>query len=716
MRHIGLAVTTGLLLILAPGCKKDKTAGGPDLTAVDLTDATAELSGPGDIDGGRREDAMRTDTAPEIADVAAPDETRAQDGFELVEPDVHEIVEPTCLEPPPGGEYLNFEPAVGFEDQGVNSYEQEVFQILSEAVLTSPSIYFVTTYLFQEETYLVKWAGGHFKFKRTFGAAGPEFEVVEQEGEDPFKCTDPAGFNTYESELAAYENPMGTSCPELGYEEGDPRVGFIEADKHCYPWPLLRIAQFYDSPNAPDFHYSYTPWGVGGGGSHGALDVLQSRSPFIVAGKGIKKGFDDQETAMIVDLAPTVLYLMGAQPEPGLKHGLEHDTTYLKWQDGRPITSMLEQGCVEPFKYVFILLFDGLESNEIVHLYESKEVELPAFFDIMDQATIFRNGAIVGFPTVSVPGHLSLGTGMFNGHHFFLNNGFYYRKDDLVVAPGDIMAKAEEYLANPEMALELFDFIFNPLGETMFEAAHRHFGDNVFAASVNELTLIGADHNLVDMARAFGDLRTDYFELADQLAVPQILTVLDEQLDSGKPLLFYVSFYTTDHQGEAVGPHGNKLRETLENLDGYLSVFLDKLDEEGIRDQSVIIITADHGMELQDKNRSSNWKVPLQETGLKYKDPDGYGLVYIPVMRVECSADCDEECSVLVTVTSDDTLLPVEGALVSEVGSVCDDCSVVTDDAGKTELMVLAPPFGETLEIQATHDSFNTATVVCWGP
>lgn len=534
---------------------------------------------------------------------------------------------PVCLLPPPKGEYTGTDPAVYFEEQGVTELEMAAFETMSDALLADQSIYFVTTYLADEEAYLIKSQVGTIKFTRHFTAEGPQFEVVEQTGTDPFSCRDASGYNNYEDELKAGENPLGTDYTDLGYEPDDPRVGFIEPGDHCFPSPLLRLAQLYDSPNAPDFHYGMTPFGVGSGGSHGALDVLQARVPLVISGTGIKNGIDESAEPMQVDIAPTALYMMGALPSEGRKHGVDHSATWLKWQDGNPISHVLEDGCVQPYPYVFIFLFDGLASNELVHLFEEEGNVLPAFNEIMSNGTVFRNGALAGFPTVSVPGHLSVGTGMFQGHHFFINNGFYYRSEDRLLSPGDIIAQAQEYAANPQQALDLFDFIFNPEGETLFEAAHRHFGDAVYAASVNELTLRGADYTIVDLA-GMVDIREDYFELADMMSMPQLLAIIDEHAAS-KSILAFTSLYQTDHIGEAYGPHSDQLRAKLIELDAYLQKFLDRLDTVGIRDQSLIVLTADHGMELQDKNRTGNWGAALQSAGYEYLDPDGFGCVYL---------------------------------------------------------------------------------------
>lgn len=623
--HLGLVAA---ILSLTAACSSSSNSGPEADALLDVAhDKTAEV-GP-DV---AADDAPVGETVSPVSDLLA--ELASNDFVDLVadsDPEIdaqaEEMVAPTCLNPPPTGQFTSDASIVVPQQQGVDQSELASFHVLSDAALSGGKALLVTTWLADEDTYMIKFDGGHVKFKRIFNGSEFTYEVIEQLPGSPLSCTDPAAYNSYESELAAYENPMDTTYEDLGYEADDPRVGFIPSDKHCYPGMFQRIAQLYDAPNAPDFHVSATPYGWGSGGSHGALDVLQSRGPLVFSGAGIKKQFDASTVVRSVDIAPTVLHLMGAVPEPGIKQGVPHDSVYLKWQDGEPQTSMLEEGCVQPYNYVIIILFDGLQSNELVHLYESGEFELPSFTQIMDNGTIFRNGALQGFPSVSVPGHLTVGTGLDNGHHYFVGNGFYYREEEKILSPGDIMAKADEFAAEPEKALELFDEIMNPGAETIFEAAHRHFGEDFFCASINELTLRGADYNLVDLARALGP-RIDYYDLADTMAIPQVTDLLGKNFEAG-PMLFYLSFYGTDKVGEHVGPHGQELREKMFWLDGQIAPLLSKLDELGIADETLIILTADHGMELQDKNQPGSWAAAMQATEIPYLDPDGFGFVYL---------------------------------------------------------------------------------------
>jgi len=616
----------------------------------------------------------------------------------------------SCLAPWLPGSYLSDMAQVEWEDQGVSSWEWDAFDEAADALLAVPTVFFVDTYLADKGTYLVRTASSQVEFTRTFGPDGPQFAVVASSGPDPFPCKDAAGLNTYEEELQAGANPMGTQLESLGYAVDDPRVSFVETSEHCYPFPYLRIAQLYDAPNAPDFHYGYVPYGVPGVATHGNFDVFQARASLVVSGKGLAKGYDDTSTPLQADVAPTALYLMGAVAAEGLSHGVPHSATLLKWQDGTPLAQVVSAGCVEPFDYVFVFLFDGLESNELTHLLETGEVPLPAFQAIAADGTVFRNGAIAGYPTVSAPGHLTVGTGMLQGHSRFVGNGFYYRQEKLVLNPGDIMAKASEYVDNPQAAMDLFSKIFNPAGETVFEAAHRHFGDSLFAASVNGLTLRGADYNLVTLVRAMGG-RLDYYELADTLAVPQVTDLLDKHAASSR-MLVTVSFFKTDDAGEGGGPHGKLLRDKLVAVDAQLAVFLAKLDALGIRERSAIILTSDHGMELQDPSRSQSAGPALSASGLKYLDPDGFGFVYLSSMRVTCTVACEgaDGCLATIQVLNDDTLEPVEGALATWNAPACTaECSGTTGPGGAVVLTAAL----DTQEVTVVHPQFNAASATC---
>ncbi|MBM4353380.1 MAG: hypothetical protein FJ109_06210 [Deltaproteobacteria bacterium] len=249
-----------LALALLPDCSSGP-GGKPSDSSIAELDNTP-LPDRGGDQGPLRLDLRSLDgeeAGPDgVPDVSLPD-SGGPDGVEEVpSPDTVEGIgelpdsPPSfCLGAPQAGAYEPpFSPDIPFGEQGISSGEIERFEAMAAALLTVESIYFVDTLLADEGIYLVRFKGGSLKFARTFGPDGPKVEVVSLDGgPSPFACTSAGALNTYESELAAMTNPMGTTYPELGYEEGDPRVGFVEVDTTCYPMALERIAQLYDAPD-----------------------------------------------------------------------------------------------------------------------------------------------------------------------------------------------------------------------------------------------------------------------------------------------------------------------------------------------------------------------------------------------------------------------------------------------------------------------------------
>ena len=99
---------------------------------------------------------------------------------------------------------------------------------------------------------------------------------------------------------------MATLAAELeagaasGYSGTDPAQAFVEPEHLSYPLALERIAQLFDSPNAPDIVISPKSYAFGRQpGQHGALDVVQSRAPLVFSGPGIKPGMTDAICAQV---------------------------------------------------------------------------------------------------------------------------------------------------------------------------------------------------------------------------------------------------------------------------------------------------------------------------------------------------------------------------------------------------------------------------------
>ncbi len=622
-----------------------------------------------------------------------------------------------CIPPWEDGEDLGPADPMRPGDQGFNENERESVELAMDVLMDQPSVYFAATYDQTNELYIVRSKRGDVAFRRVIGDDGYEFEIVSQSGDDPFPNRDFEHLSTYDDELAAGSNPMNTSYPDYGYEEGDERLSFIEPEDNGYPLPLLRIAQLFDAPGAPDLVHCAMPYGVNSIGTHGNLDVVQSRATLIFSGVGVKSGYVSQADASSVDIAPTVLALLGGQTTTGIdSRGHIYTANMIRWQDGRVLEDVMEDPCNGGADHAIIVLFDGLNSNEIVHAYQTGEPYLPNFFFLMETGTILQKGAIVGYPSVSVPGHISIGTGAYQGHHGFANNTLYERSSGLLLGIDYVFDHIVEIIQNPSLVLDLYYTFYNPEVETIFEAVHRSFGEDAFCASINEMTIIGADHSLLTLIPWFDGVPfvsdagkgLDAYMAADQFAVMQLESIFRQH---GPPKLVYLSFYSSDGAGELSGPHGDLLRETLQYLDSLLGEVINLYVQAGVFDKTVFVLTSDHGMEIQDKNRAFDWGGPLRDAGLKYAGSAGFQFLYLFTMAIDLSTTdftAGVPVELDVAVTDDDTGAPVVGAQVELKAGECQPCVETTDDSGMVSFS-FTPSGGEDVELVVVHPSYNTA-------
>ncbi|MEJ7583787.1 MAG: hypothetical protein WKF43_06770, partial [Acidimicrobiales bacterium] len=136
-----------------------------------------------------------------------------------------------------------------------------------------------------------------------------------------------------------------------------------------YPYAYEMVAQVFDSPAAPDvmcMHTSAHNWEDHGGerGEHGSMGVVQARAPFILAGAGVQAHGLMPRSCRLVDVAPTVLALMGAAPHPagvGLNGRLRPDAL-LRRQDGEVLADLIDDRQPAPDHVVGFLL-DGCNPN-----------------------------------------------------------------------------------------------------------------------------------------------------------------------------------------------------------------------------------------------------------------------------------------------------------------------------------------------------------------
>lgn len=467
----------------------------------------------------------------------------------------------------------------------------------------------------RDDAYEVWSARGLVRFIRVLrDDGGFSYDVVEQLGENPIGRQDHRAIVSIAEELGA--------SARSGHPTEDPNRAFIEPSEVTYPHAYERIAQLFDSPNAPDLILSPKAYAFGlQPGQHGALDIVQSRAPLAFAGPGVKPGAYDSAPRH-VDIAPTICHLAGfpkidgkdASGRRASERGVEPDV-YLERQDGRVLTEILD-GDATPER-VYLIVTDGLSNSELSHLLESGDPCVANLRRILDRSARFTFGSTVNFPSITWPSHSSILTGAWCGHHDIVNPSYYLRAERQNVSPQGQGVQTESYLGAGV--------------ETLYEAFHRvhgksarpdgSFGDGAFTASIHEPQGRSADHAPLEK-RTVGSrdrlkaLTAEAMEevsprwkrdghdgvlresLLDARGFAQIQVLFD---DPSHPTPIFVAheMALTDGAGHDYGPHAEGLREAVAETDHRLGKILDLLESKGILDSTLFVVTSDHGMAAQ---------------------------------------------------------------------------------------------------------------------
>ncbi len=146
-----------------------------------------------------------------------------------------------------------------------------------------------------EDTYEALASDGQVRVRRVPDGCSWSFEIEDLQGHNPLADQDTSRFAGLDAELA---------------------VRFPHRRDNAYPFAYHQLAQLWDSPAAPDLavlHSAAHNWEDQGGhrGEHGSLGVVQARAPFIIAGAGVRPLGTIEESCRLVDVAPTVLALLG---------------------------------------------------------------------------------------------------------------------------------------------------------------------------------------------------------------------------------------------------------------------------------------------------------------------------------------------------------------------------------------------------------------------
>ena len=431
------------------------------------------------------------------------------------------------------------------------------------------------------------------------------FEVVELLGENPLVRQDEAALRTIQEEIAA------SRASGFAGEEAPRR--FVRAQYQSYPFAYERVAQLFDSPHAPDLVVSPEDWAQGiQPGSHGALNVRQSRAPLWFAGPCVRPGHYDV-AARAVDIAPTLLAACGfpkidgcdATGRTSSERGVAPDV-YLKRQDGGVLAQILNERAPTASR-VYIFLLDGLSHTELERRLAEDPAALPGLRRLRERAAVLDSGSIVNFPSITWPSHTTIGTGAWCGHHDVVNPSYYLREKGELVSPQGQQLHTECFL--------------NAGVETIFEAFHRVRGPQALTASIHEPLGRGADHavlegrNLADRARlrvltaelmrdcdsrweADGQSGVARESLVDARGVAQVIELFSRP-DLAPPHCVFHELTLTDGAGHDYGPHAGGLVAALDETDRRIGRVLDVIEGRGLLEETLFVVTADHGMSPQ---------------------------------------------------------------------------------------------------------------------
>ncbi len=460
--------------------------------------------------------------------------------------------------------------------------------------------------------YEVWSARGLVRFRRVLREGCVAYDVIEVIGENPIANQDERALRTLAEEKAA--------ARASGFDSEDAERRFIAPAQQSYPFGYERVAQLFDSPNAPDLAISPRDWCQGlQPGTHGGLHVRQARAPIWFSGPGVRAGVHDL-AARAVDIAPTCLAALDfpkidgadASGRTASERGVAPDV-YLARQDGRALAEILAPAAKSP-KRLYIFLLDGLHQTELEDRLASDPAALPHLRRLRERAAVLASGSIVNFPSITWPSHTTIGTGTWCGHHDVVNPTYWLREKGESVSPQGQQVKTEGFS--------------NGAVESLYEAFHRVRGESCMTAAIYAPFGRSAKHaalegrNLGDRAR----LKALTLEMAvdqdprwkrdgqedvakesvlDTRGVAQVIELFTSASLSA-PDFVYHELVLTDGAGHDYGPHHAGLRDALAESDRRIGRVFALLDDVGLFDETLFVVTADHGMAPQDVSLAAN--------------------------------------------------------------------------------------------------------------
>lgn len=485
-----------------------------------------------------------------------------------------------------------------------------------EAALTDPALADRVEMVLRrtgDDTYRAAAVDGSVEFRRDLGGEHPTYRVVATSGRDPLADVSTARFVGRGAEVGA--SPPG------------------RAD-NAYPHAHDSIAQFFDSPHAPDLLATHTAAHFRDGhlGHHGSLGVVQARAPFIAAGPGVRAEGRVDRSTRTVDFAPTIATLLGVEAHPdGVgPTGRHRADALLRRQDGE-VDHRLLTG--EVADHVVVFLLDGCNANLLLDAVDSGEA--PHIAELARRGTAYRHGALASLPTATLANHTTALTGAHPGHTGVLHNTWVDRSDGTTP---DLLDLGQMFDSMAHLSPEV-ETLFSALARSRpgaFSSAGFEFCDTGASFSTFALARSGvlselpplADVRHLDPAEAAGSEMYGFISRVDHLSVAHTVGCWEQREGNPLPALSWCSLAITDEAGHASGPHGEAARAAVRDSDARVGEVLAAVERSGALGRTAVLVIADHGMEQCDPAVAEPWHDALAATGVAHRDV-GDGLVYV---------------------------------------------------------------------------------------
>ena len=387
----------------------------------------------------------------------------------------------------------------------------------------------------------------------------------------------------------------------------------------CYPFAAVRLHSLFDEPRAPDLAVVHTGahhWPERGGhlGEHGSLNAVQSRAPLLLSGAGVRESGLVDRVARTVDVGATLAHLAGGD---------------LTGMEGRPL-DVVEPGAA----HVVGLLWDGAQHADLLAQVEAGR--LPGVARLLARGCALRGGAVAEFPSVTLVNHTCALTGVGPGRHGIVNNAYYDRELGRQVVPN---ASGSWHTAMQHL---------RPGVRTVWQRLPA----GTTSACVNEPVDVGAQYSTFELIRqatagdgpSLGELipsadddlhvtrqhfndHEDY-RWSTQVDAAGLDQVLGLWREGTPPRLTWWNSTLTDTGHHAGGPRSAIARAAMEDTDRRLQVWLDLVEERGLLDDVVVLLTADHGSEAADPSCRGDWGSALAAAGVPFRD-EAYGFLYL---------------------------------------------------------------------------------------